>query len=288
MLELLEPSVEFFGEVIDRAVLMSSFGSTILGIPGDITYDSQSLGPILRSMASYNATQANKLQDLALVHQTLGLASLVTGVSAKVLCEDYALGPLWKSGPFGFVQAVDALKNIKREGKDKGNTLLSIGSSGWFQATTTAAMLTDKSGSDMTKPGAVLSSIMRALVPSLEYNGFAEVFPMGGPPEVASSAIAKTLIVDDKTITAWFEVPSERTSNFPDLGAYMEFMGGGNKAQVQGNEREDSSDDEKPELARGLMIIGDPALSRDVSSPDGFTSQGGGMSVGVDDGRRYM
>lgn len=281
------PSVEVLGEAIDKTVLLTGFGRAILGVPGDVPFESRSLGPTLRSMASYNATKAAEMPENAPSRdQTLGLAALTMGVATKMLGEDFILGPLYKSGPFGMIQAVEVVQKLMRDNADgSGSTMINFGSSGWAAATATAAMLTDRSGANMSKPGAVVAAVMRPMIHTLEYNGFPEAFPWKGSPDLAADALVKTVVTDDNRITAWVQISEPLTSYFPALSIQLNLLG---TPQQHGLQQGVGAGTEGAEIARGLMVIGDPGLSRGISSPEGFTSRGGGMPVGVDDGRRYM
>lgn len=264
--------------------------------PYKLAIASRPLGPLLKSFVSYNATQAQAAAAALSANQTSShTAASADDAAATAL----ALGALCMA--VGAKLTGDALSNGTVEILPSLNALFmtlasfSVGAAsggGWASAAAAAAAAAAQSNGDAKETE--LTAILRSVLPTLEFNGFTEALPMFGDGktlEAAEATVGEVLLKETGFLGLTAEVDLDarpeqflEDMNLPHAGTLSS----------QGNEeqREVTVEEEKekvrPTLGRGLVLIGDPGRVLGLQTPRGFSLDGVGIPVGVDDGRRYL
>ncbi|KAH7623492.1 hypothetical protein Ndes2526B_g01931 [Nannochloris sp. 'desiccata'] len=297
VLTLLDPLLESYGEVMDSITnfLLERFNQ----YPYKLSIASRPVGPLLKSFASYNATQAqaaalsasqsshtaaSAATNNSSAATALALAALCMAVGAKLT------GDALSNGPIEFLPSLTALRMTL--------ATFSVGAAsggGWASVAAAAAAAAAQSNGDSKETE--LTSILRSVLPTLEFNGFTEALPMAGDEkslEAAAVTVGEVLLKETGFLGLTAEVDLEalpeqflEDMNLPSAGtSAIEKNKGSREVAVD----EEGVEEEKvrPTLGRGLVLIGDPGRVLGLHTPRGFSLDGVGIPVGVDDGRRYL
>lgn len=267
---------------------------------------SRPLGPLLSSFASYNAAQAAALStkklsssqnasasaspDPATADTALALAGLCMAVGAKLA------GDALSSGPTGIMSSFSSFRKIEQSSGDGGSSGTVSGLSmfgapvggGWASAAAAAAAAAAQSNGDSKETE--LTAILRSLLPSLEFNGFSEILPMNRNEkdlEAMAAMVGNVLLKETGRLGVSAEIDMNAR---PEQFLEEMKISAGTATSSEKKEDGEGGNEEKvrPTLGRGLVLIADPGRVLGLRTPRGFSLDGVGIPVGVDDGRRYL
>jgi len=300
VITLLDPLIESYGDVADS--ISNFFMERLNQHPYKLAIASRPLGPLLKSFASYNATQAQAAAGARSPSQSsqntvaaaaaatddsadaaLALAGVCMAVGAKLT------GDALSNGPIEILPSLSALFTTLAS--------FSVGpASGGGWASTAAAAAAASAQSNGDARGTELTAILRSVLPSLEFNGFTEVLSMAGDEKTSQAAAATVEEVLLKEtgflgLTAEVDLHARPEQFLEDMNLRYD----GTTSTQQNEEQREVTEEEKKEvrptptcLGRGLVLIGDPGRVLGLRTPRGFSLDGVGIPVGVDDGRRYL
>ena len=122
----------------------------------------------------------------------LALAGLCMAVGAKLA------GDAVSSGPAGIMHSLTTFQRVEQNNTEDGSvsssgfSMFGAGTGGgWAAVAAAAAAAAAQSNGDSKETE--LTAILRSVLPSLEFNGFAEALPMGGEDEKKLAAVEETV-----------------------------------------------------------------------------------------------
>jgi hypothetical protein len=276
---------------------------------------SRPLGPLLKTLASYNATQAHALATSTSLHNSTTAGSPAASIDAATalaltgLCMAVGTkltGDALTSNPSRFLHAIGISQDVPGTGTGEESGIASTrfstfgvsAGSGWAAAAATAAAAVAQSNGESKETE--LTAILRSVLPSLEFNGFAEALPMAGKDEESKLAAVAEMVREvllkehgHLEMDADFDLEAGPEKFLDDMNTASSLASSSSTpAEKPGEKVEGEGEGEKekvrPTLGRGLVLIGDPGRVLGLSTRRGFSLDGVGIPVGVDDGRRYL
>jgi hypothetical protein len=315
VLTILGPLIESLGDTIDTTVfyMIDRFYNDSYRLPTA----SRPLGPLLTSLASYNATQAQAVAlcskskntfsapatatATATAATSLALAGLCMAVGTKLA------GDALSSGPTGILQSINTIRRMEQTSTSEGGSTTTVsgfsfgGGGGWASAAAAAAAAAAQNNGDSKETE--LTAILRSVLPSLEFNGFTETLPMVGDEKVVAAAattVGDVLLKETGRLglSAEIELNAGPEQFLEDMVVKPVEVAAGSASDASIEKKEGpkegpkenqlGQDEVRKTLGRGLILIGDPGRVLGLRTPRGFSLDGVGIPVGVDDGRRYL